>query len=245
MGEQRTDNDDLPAETKRRRWRNYQERIRADGGVSRFINPTIDGKQRWIQIPDQPKYKGKRGYEGFLAETLAEAVEKTTNIRFNDAADEWLAGYANGKPSTFEGFNRHLRLHLVPYFGKTPLNSKDLLEFVRVKMCVGLSKKYVTTMTWIFSAIYEPYVNAGLLKRHPGKIKIRYRENEVADNELDELEEDRRESRALTVNEVHLLLDHINPVYRLLAELMIWTGLRVGEALAMQWRYLDTHKEDI
>ena len=57
MGEQRTDNDDLPAETKgsRNQWRNYQERVRADGGVSRFINPTISGKQRWIQIPDQPK----------------------------------------------------------------------------------------------------------------------------------------------------------------------------------------------
>jgi len=246
MGEQRTDNDDLSAETKRKGWRNYQERVRADGGVSRFINPTIDGKQRWIQIPDQPKYKGKKGYERFLAETLAEAVEKTTNIRFNEAADEWLAGYAKGKPGTFDCFNRILRLHLAPYFGKTPLNninSKDLLEFVRVKMGAGLSKKYVTTMSWIFSAIYEPYVNAGLVKRHPGKIKIRYRENEVADNELDELEEDRRESRALTVSEVHLLLDHINPVYRLLTELMIWTGLRVGEALAMQWRYLDTPKK--
>jgi integrase len=94
-------------------------------------------------------------------------------------------------------------------------------------------------MTWIFTAIYDPYVNAGLLRQHPGKVKIRYREKEVADNELDDSEQDRRGGRALTIYEVQLLLHHIYHTYRMLPELLVWTGLRVGEALAMQWRYLD------
>ena len=101
-------------------------------------------------------------------------------------------------------------------------------------MGAGLSKSYVRQMTWIFTAIYDPYVNAGLLRQHPGKVKIRYRENEVADNELDDSEQDRRGGRALTIYEAQLLLHHIYHTYRMLPELLVWTGLRVGEALAMQ-----------
>ena len=218
-------------------WKNYTERPRADGGISRFIHPTIGGKQTWIRTPEDPKYRGKKGYERFLAETLAEAIEKITTVRFDDAAVEWLSAHEKGKPSTFENYSRVLKLHLIPYFGNEPLNninSKDLIDFVTAKMGAGLSKSYVRQMTWIFTAIYDPYVNAGLLRQHPGKVKIRYRENEVADNELDDSEQDRRGGRGLTIYEVQLLLHHIYHTYRMLPELLVWTGLRVGEALAMQ-----------
>ena len=114
-------------------WKNYTERPRADGGISRFIHPKIGGKQTWIRIPEDPKYRGKKGYERFLAETLAEAIEKITTVRFDDAAVEWLSAHEKGKPSTFENYSRVLKLHLIPYFGNEPLNnitSKDLIDFV-------------------------------------------------------------------------------------------------------------------
>ena len=245
MGEQRTDNDDLPAETKRKRWRNYQERVRADGGVSRFINPTIDGKQRWVQIPDEGQYRGKRGYERFLRETLAEAADRATNIHFDDAAAEWLSAYSRSKAGTVDSYRRHIALHLNPAFGALALKditAAQLTQFVTEKMAAGLTLGYVKRMVWIFRAIFDPYVDAGRLKRHPGKVKIRYRQAEVTGTTLDAVDEDRRGGRALTVEEVHLLIDNIYPSYRLMVALMVWTGLRIGEALAMQWRYLDTDK---
>ena len=244
MGAKREDNNDIPAAAapKKRGWKNYQERARADGGVSRYINPTIGGKQRWVLIPEDPIYRGKKGYERFLAETLADAREKTTNARFADAADEWLENYSRSKPGTLESYQRHVDLHLKPYFGATPLQSitsKDLTQFVSDKLAADLAIDYVKRMVWIFRAIYDPYVDAGILKRHPGKVKIRYRQTEVTCVELDEIEEDRRGGRALTVEEFQLLVNHSKGIYQLMFSLMLWTGLRVGETLAMQWRYLD------
>ena len=244
MGAERADHNDIyaAAKPKKRGWKNYQEKPKADGGVSRFINPTIGGKQRWIQIPEEPKYKGKKGYERFLTEALADANESVTNARFNDAADEWLENYKRSKPGTRESYQRHVDLHLKPYFGAKPLTditSKDLTNFVSDKLAADLAIDYVKRMVWIFRAIYDPYVDAGILKRHPGKVKIRYRQTEATGEELDEIEEDRRGGRALTVEEFQLLVNHSNGIYQLMVSLMLWTGLRVGEMLAMQWRYLD------
>ena len=244
MGQRGADHNDIPAAAtpKKRGWKNYQERARADGGVSRYINTTIGGKQRWVLIPEDPIYRGKKGYERFLAETLADAREKTTNARFADAADEWLENYSRSKPGTLESYQRHVDLHLKPYFGATPLQSitsKDLTQFVSDKLAADLAIDYVKRMVWIFRAIYDPYVDAGILKRHPGKVKIRYRQTEVTGVELDEIEEDRRGGRALTVEEFQLLVNHSKGIYQLMFSLMLWTGLRVGETLAMQWRYLD------
>jgi integrase len=243
MDQKRADHDDIPAATgKSKNWKNYTERTRADGGISRFIHPTIGGKQTWIRIPDQAKYKGKKGYERFLAETLAEAQEKATNIRFDDAADQWLTSYDRSKPGTYETYERHIQLHLKPYFGAARLQDipgTELSKFVELKLADGLTIEYVKIMVWIFRAIYQPYVAAGQIRRDPSKTKIRYRSTELTGAALDENEDDKRSGRALTVDEIRLLINHINPAYQLMVATMVWTGLRIGEAFAMQWRYLD------
>ena len=237
------DHDHIPTATgKSKKWKNYTERTRADGGISRFIHPTVAGKQTWIRIPDQPKYKGKKGYERFLAETLAEAQEKSTNIRFNDAADQWLTSYDRSKPGTYEAYNRHITLHLKPHFGAARLQDipgTELSKFVELKLANGLTIEYVKVMVWVFRSIYQPYVAAGLIRRDPSKTKIRYRRTELTGEKLDENEDDKRGGRALTVDEVRLLINHINPAYQLMVATMVWTGLRIGEAFAMQWRHLD------
>ena len=250
MDKGRTNNDDIPRSPKKRGWKNYQERVRADGNVSRFVNPTIAGKQRWIRIPDQHKYKGKKGYERFLAETLAAAEDKTTNIKFDEAAEEWLTRYNRSKPGTLDSYQRYIRLHLKPYFvdagGKSMLlrniTSKHLSDFVDAKMAAGLSRKYTSAMVWVFRSIFDPYVDSNVLRTHPGNAKVKYRQTEVADKELDEIEEDKRGGRALTEEEVRRLIAHSPPSHQLLIATMAWTGLRIGETLAMQWKYLDAEK---
>ena len=41
------------------------------------------------------------------------------------------------------------------------------------------------------------------------------------------------------MEEFQLLVNHSKGIYQLMFSLMLWTGLRVGETLAMQLRYLD------
>ena len=248
MGQQSTDNADISARPKRRntKWKNYQERIKADGSVSRFINPTIGGKQTWIRIPDEAQYGGKRGYERFLAETLARDAEKTTAVRFSEAADEWLGKYSRSKPATYSSYQTFVENHLKPYFGPQPLKnitSKHFVDFVERKMKEGLNRSYVRQMVWVFRAIYDPYVDAGLLKAHPGKVKIEYRQTEIADDELDKYEADRQGGRGLAPDEANALITNIYPYYQPMVALMVWTGLRIGEVLAMQWRYLDVKSQ--
>jgi len=243
MDQKRADHDDIPAATgKSKNWKNYTERTRADGGISRFIHPTIGGKQTWIRIPDQAKYKGKKGYERFLAETLAEAADIMTNARFSEASDEWLEQYQRSKLSTYDNYQRIVKLHLQPYFGKAHLKnitSKDLAQFVSEKLAAPLAAEYVKKMVWVIRSIFDTYVNAGILTHHPGNIKINYRQTEFTDKKLDEVENDRRGGRALTVEEFNLLVSHSNGIHQRMVSLMLWTALRVSETLAMQWKYLD------
>ena len=132
-----------------------------------------------------------------------------------------------------------------PYFGSAPLREiagTDLTRFVSEKLSADLTIGYVKRMVWIFRAIYDPCVDAVTLKRHPGKVKIHYRKTEVTGNALDEVEEDRRGGRALTVEEVHRLINNSRSIYQPMIALMVWTGLRIGEVLAMQWNYMDTQQ---
>ena len=80
----------------------------------------------------------------------------------------------------------------------------------------------------------------GVIKWQCRNDKVVYNTDLAADLEyprIDPDEEKAREGRALTVDEINKLLEAL-PFYRHpLIQIMTLTGLRIGEALAMQWKY--------
>jgi len=70
--------------------------------------------------------------------------------------------------------------------------------------------------------------------------KIVYNADLTADLEyprIDPDEDKARKGRALTVDEINKLLEALHFQWHPLIQIMILTGLRIGEALAMQWKY--------
>ena len=70
----------------------YNERPNADGSISRFVYPTINGKPCWRKIPDDGKWDGLRGYRRFLAKVIEEETNKNegSKVTFEAVALKWL-----------------------------------------------------------------------------------------------------------------------------------------------------------
>ena len=82
----------------------------------------VGTKQKWEAVGSS-----KRLAEKALAEKLADLnkapYRELKKVLFADFAHKWLVDYAEGKvkPGTLDHYQRAVRVHLVPYFGMTPL----------------------------------------------------------------------------------------------------------------------------
>ena len=84
----------------------------------------------------------------------------------------------------------------------------------------------------------------GVIKWQCRNDKIVYNADLTADLEYPRIDPDKdkaRKGRALTVDEINKLLEALPFKWHPLIQIMILTGLRIGEALAMQWKYY--HKD--
>ena len=86
-----------------KKWPKYAERVKGDGSISRFVYPTVNGKPHWRRIPDDPEWKGKKGYERFLQKVIAEESTASADT-FAPVAKKWLRQYQNGKHNTYLGY---------------------------------------------------------------------------------------------------------------------------------------------
>ena len=70
----------------------YNEQPNADGSISRFVYPTINGKPCWRKIPEDGKWDGLRGYRRFLAKVIEEETNKNegSKVTFEAVALKWL-----------------------------------------------------------------------------------------------------------------------------------------------------------
>ena len=84
----------------------------------------------------------------------------------------------------------------------------------------------------------------GVIKWQCRNDKIVYNADLTADLEYPRIDPDKdkaRKGRALTVDEINKLLEALPVQWHSLIQIMTLTGLRIGEALGMQWKYY--HKD--
>lgn len=151
---------------------------------------------------------------------------------FADAAARWLR---RKRPiletSTYQDYERHLRFRLLPAFGSLKLRSitrSKVEDYVaRLDRQSGLSRKTINDSLIPLRQILGRAVREGVLATNPAESPDR-------DSPI-ELPYERPSIKPLTRNEARRYLDTCAQEYRVLAEVLIGAGLRIGEALALEW----------
>ncbi len=162
---------------------------------------------------------------------------------FKEYADSWLTvnAPAQCKESTVESYDDLLRLHVLPEIGILKLqeiNRGKLKDFIAAKIGEGYSASSVTHMRNVISNVLNKAVDDEVISANPalrlGKIvKKTNGDDENGENEkIDPL------TREENVTLLSTVLTHCSKDYPLFL-LLLRTGMRIGEALALKWGDID------
>jgi integrase len=147
--------------------------------------------------------------------------------------DDWTAKAlpaSDRKQATVDLYATIARKHLVPLLGSRALDRirpSDVEALIVAKREAGLAPSTVRTVYTVLRAALDVAVRDGLLRRNPAAVVKRPTV-------------ERRDAAYLTADEAQHLLeairgDRLDPLFRL----MLATGLRRGEALALHWADVD------
>ena len=204
-------------------------RPRPDGKVSppyELCYLDSDGKRRWEVIHGSLNDAEAKRAELRLRRRRGERIQPC-RLTFAQHAEEWLARQTV-KPRTLEIYSWALRKHLIPYFGRRRLDQitvDDIAAFI-----AQMNEKNLKGWT-ITSALRPLSIILGQAARK-GQISV---------NPMTQLErgerpkhDDQREKRILSLQEMQELLAHTEETqHRLLLELLLTAGTRIGEALGL------------
>lgn len=192
------------------------------------------------------------------AETKAEAqkllVEKTgeaarlgpsnadREITVSEYAETWLARVQSElKYASVKAYAYCLRVHIIPAFGASrvcELNRFHVKQWLDSKRDTGLSRASIAHFRAVLSAVLSEAVEDGLLANNPALAvgRQKRRTTSVATDSI----------RPFSETEVAQLLDATpDHATRTLLMLLARSGLRPGEAIALQWSDLDLSNRQI
>lgn len=218
----------------RKRGNSYQFRVfrgyRADG-------TQIEKLRTWhapadVTSPSKADKLAKAAYAEFV-HTCTGNADLKENMRFSELAEWYMQNYAcNLKPQTFSGYEQKLNTYLLPEFGTRKLKDFSPALFTEFYKTVSgirktsLSLGTIKTFHKILNSIFSVAVKQGFIPSNPCKNAI-----------LPSMPSDNKKRYYMTPEETQLFLSMTkestqeNTIYKLL----LYTGMRIGECLALSW----------
>ncbi len=209
----------------------------------------------WVFIDHHGKRKAKRiGTSKRAADQVAEKIQAKIALGqfeikdeyqpqvplFSEYATRWLETYAKVhlKPGTWRRYSNDIRLHLTPTFGHKRLDTitrQDIRDLIAIKRETGLAWNSVRNFICPLREMFNHALDDGVLAVSPAT-RLGKLNKKPADRQQD--------LHPLTREELRLYLETMRqhfpkeyPFFLTLAR----TGLRRGEALALQWEDIDWH----
>lgn len=221
------------------------------GTIRQRADGTWVGRHTIGRDPGTGKYK----FKYFYGKTQAEVAAKMNDFKYENNhglyvepskltvgqwLDIWRAEYSGGiKSSTVDQYRTQVEQHLKPAFGAVKLdkltapmiqklyNQKQRERGADPKGRAGLSAKSIKNLHSVLHEALEKAVKLGYLKVNPCNAC-----------ELPRIE--RHEIQPLTNEEVGLFLKAIRGhKYERLFTVMVFSGMRQGEALGLRWSCVD------
>ncbi|MFG2917953.1 tyrosine-type recombinase/integrase [Kitasatospora sp. NPDC048298] len=198
--------------------------------------PPVDGHRHTVRRAGFPDELDARIALRRFNEGLALCVITDPRQRTGDYLRDWLdEKELRLKPTTMARYRSYTEQDLIPAIGAIPLvdlTRRHLSAFVTAQLRRGRGKVTVYRILATLSSALSSAVYDGLLARNPAKPPLLPRPVSAPRRLWTE------EQTARFLRFTHVT----DPLYADLAELMIGTGIRKGEALALHWD--DVHLPD-
>src|SRR5579884_1068288 len=184
------------------------------------------GKRRWAVVHGSLDDAEAKRAELRLRRHRRERIQPTRQT-FAEYATEWL-DRQTVRDRTREKYSWALRQHLIPYFGRRRLDQitvDDVAAFIAAMRRKGLRGSTTLSALRPLSKILAHAARRGAIPVNPC--------SQLERGELPKLD-DQRPKRILTLDEMQAVIAAADSdQYRCLLELLITTGLRIGEALGL------------
>ena len=190
------------------------------------------GRRRWEVVHGNLDVAETRRAQLMLRRRAGERIEPSRQT-FADYSAEWLTRQTN-RSRTLEGYRWALARHLTPYFGRRRLDQisvEDIAAFIAQMHGKGLKGWTITSALRPLSIILAQAARKGRIPLNP-MTQLERGERPRHD--------DQRPKRILNLDEMRALLQHTDTEQnRCLLELLLTSGLRIGEPLGLTTDDLD------
>lgn len=206
---------------------------------------------------DNGKQKKKYVYGGSRAEVSAKLTElsgRIKNTRYQDIENkkvgelmlEWLMTFKKTSVTsrTFEGNIRNFKLHIEPIIGNMKIYELDSIavqKAINTLLDNGYSIDVAKKIKFLINQFCEYAIDSKWILFNPTtKIRIRAKDKSAVHKE---------HYKALPPEERDRFINALNSdpsnFVKPLCYVMIFSGLRAGEAIALQWRNIDFERKTI
>jgi len=166
-----------------------------------------------------------------------------SRVTFGDYAAEWIETYTGRtsrgiRPETLADYRADLKRDAIPFFGRMQLAAiepRDVKRYAAELAARGLAPGSVRNLLAPVRALLATAFEEGLIRTNPAAgLRIAQR-----------VEAEAEETKALTQDELSALLAELPREWRLFFELLVHTGVRIGEAVALTWADVDCGKRRV
>jgi len=163
-----------------------------------------------------------------------------SKITFADYADQWIDTYTGRtsrgiRPATVADYKRILEREATPFFGRMRLaeiEPQHVKRYMKTVANRGVKANTVRLSVAPVKALFATAFEEGLIRTNPAAgVRLAFALTGEADGD--------EQVKALTEDELRNLLEKTAPEWRLFMTLVAHTGVRIGEAVAVQWGDVD------
>jgi integrase len=214
------------------------------GGRYAYTFTDANGKPRKLSARTYEEARRKKAEK--QADVARGEYDEKSRLTFDVYFREWVDRYQGRgrrgfREATRIEYRRLAEKYALPYFGSrlrlSDLTPRRLSGFIGWLCDENEQGRRLSDST--VSNIFDPVrsclataVQEGLIRQNPSQsVSLPHRPRPDDDDESDD-------RRVLTREQLAAFLDVVHPGFRLFFELLAATGVRVSEAVALQWRHL-------